>query len=182
MNSRMFTHMVLVLGVFLILSVPSFTEEKSSKSNAHEKHEHEGHIPPHGGILHEIEGCAVGHAEVKIIDGNIEIWLLDGGNETNRSIPISDERIPLSILSPQNERIELTLISDPMRLAGEKAGKSSHFIGKSDALKKLPAFEGYAWVRFKGTMRALRISHPKGFEGDVEQENGNKPSDHEEKK
>jgi len=91
------------------------------------------------------------------------LWLLDGGNATERSVQSPDEKIPLSIIGPDQVRFEMFLVADPMKLAGEKAGSSSRFTGYSDHLKNLTSFQAFGWLRFKGQLRPLRLGFPQGF-------------------
>ncbi len=121
------------------------------------------HAAPHQGVLSEIERCSVGHAEIKIDGNTMQLWLLDGGNATTRSVPSADERIPLSIFGPDQVRFEMVLNADPMKLAGEKVGHCSRFTGVSENLQNLPSFHAFGWLRFKGQIRPLRLAFPHGF-------------------
>jgi hypothetical protein len=125
-------------------------------------HNH-GHTAPHNGVLNEITACGVGHAEALITGDKLEVWFLDGGSETGRSIQIPDESIPLSLII-ENRRVEAVLAAEPMLLAGEKKGKCSRFQAVIPGLGAWKTFDGYGWVRFKGSLHPLRLSWPKGFE------------------
>ncbi|GAB1353821.1 hypothetical protein MASR1M12_25590 [Erysipelotrichia bacterium] len=149
---------VLCFVNLLLLAHPLFIQELPAaeiNTNAHEA--------PHQGVLSEIEGCSIGHAEIKINDGTLHLWLLDGGNATERSVQSPDEKIPLSIIGPDQVRFEMVLTADPMKLAGEKDGASSRFTGYSDRLKNLTSFQAFGWLRFKGQFRPLRLGFPQGF-------------------
>ncbi len=134
--------------------------------SAHRHKEGHGHVAPHGGALSAIEGCGLGHVEAKVEGSTLTLWFLDGGSATSRSVPVDEARFPLSLVGPDGKRFELTMLPDPMRLAGETGTRCSRFVARSSALEGLSRFRAFGWVRFKGKMRALRIDYPQGYDPD----------------
>lgn len=120
------------------------------------------HKAPHGGVLSEIEACGIGHVEMVINGDQMVLWFLDEGHNVDRTVPIIEERIPLSIITDKGKRIELQAIASPMKLAGEKLGRCSHFVAQVEGLSELKNFECYGWVRFKGETRPLYMRFPEG--------------------
>lgn len=124
------------------------------------------HRAPHGGSLSVIEGCGLGHVELKIDGERLELWFLDGGDKTDRSVPIIESGFPLSLIATDGRRVETAVTADPLTLAGEKKERCSHFVATVPGLSDLKEFTAFAWVRFKGEMRPLRIAHPGGYDPD----------------
>ncbi len=149
---------LLFFVILLFAACPIFSQQSPAAGNHTNSHE-----APHQGVLSEIERCSVGHAEIKIDGNTLQLWLLDGGNATSRSVQSPDESIPLSVTGHDQVRFEMVLIADPMKLAGEKIGHCSRFTGHSDKLKNLTSFQAFGWLRFKGQMRPLRLGFPDGF-------------------
>ena len=156
---------LVMIGSLLLSMITSSQAETAHSApsqpaaTSHHAHQHD-HTAPHGGSLSTIEGCALGHVESKLSEGKLEMWFLDGGESISRSIPLPEPRFPLTLVATDATRLELIMMADPLRLAGEKAGRCSHFMAASDSLKGLAMFKGYAWVRFKGAMRPLQITYP----------------------
>ena len=124
------------------------------------------HNAPHGGSLSVIERCSTGHIETIVEGDTIKLWFLDGGESTDRSIRITERSIPLSVITPNGERFEMNLFSEPLKLAGETVGNASHFVGKLSVLANLESFEAFGWAKFKGKMRPIHIVHPQGYDPD----------------
>ncbi len=163
------------------VSNPHEKDRPHDKKHGHD-HSHE-HVAPHGGVLATIEGCGLGHVEMKLTDNKLELWFLDGGESISRSIPIPELRFPLSIVTSDGQRIEVMMLADPLRLAGEKTGRCSHFIAVSDSLKGLAAFRAFGWVHFKGAYRPLQINHgavsdDEETEHDQSHHHDHSPTDH----
>jgi hypothetical protein len=141
-----------------IISAAVFLGNPLIYSAATEEHpgHHEAH---HGGVLNVI-GEEAGHIEIRIEGDTLETWFVGGGHDTNRSVPIKAEEIPLKVTVPGKGERVLVLKASPMRLAGEKEGNCSHFIAKADWLRDVKGFEARGEVVFKGTRHKLVIKYP----------------------
>ncbi len=138
----------------------STAAEEHHGEEGHNRHgDHEAH---HSGILNVI-GEEAGHIEIRIRGDMMEAWFVGGGNETNRSVPIKTEEIPMKVTLPGRGEKALVLKADPMKLAGEKEGRCSHFIAKADWLKDVEEFEAEGEVVFKGFRQKLVIHYPEGY-------------------
>ncbi len=132
----------------------------------HEEGQHHGHVAHHNGILCVLEKCDVGHIETLLEGDTLEAWFVGGGRDTDRSVRVEAEEVPLKVrLAGEGERT-LVLKAAPMRLAGEKVGDASHFIAKADWLKGVKEFEAEGEVVFKGIRRKLVIRYPQGYDPD----------------
>ena len=125
--------------------------------------ERHGHTAHHGGVLNII-GKEVGHVEILLEGETLEAWFVGGGEDTGRSVPIAAAEIPLTVTVPGTKQKKLTLKADPMKLAGEKMGRCSHFVAQADWLKGVKEFEGRGEVNFKGTRQKLIIQYPEGYD------------------
>lgn len=169
------TLVLLITSMFLSVVWTSQAETAHQSSAqpevapSHRSHSHD-HAAPHGGFLSTIEGCALGHVEYRLLAGKLEMWFLDGGESISRSIPLPEPCFPLTLVASDTTRLELIMMADPLRLAGEKAGHCSHFTATSDSLQGLATFTGYGWVRFKGAMRPLQITYPAKSKSDKSDE------------
>lgn len=122
-----------------------------------------GHVAPHGGVLNVI-GKELGHIEVLVREDRIEAWLLGGGEDTVRSVPIRAAEISLVVKIPGKGQRKLILKSDPLKLAGEGPGHCSHFVGRADWLREVKEFNARGKVVFKGLPQELVIEYPRGYD------------------
>ena len=130
-------------------------------ATAEEHHgDHEAH---HGGLLNVI-GEEAGHIEIRVEGDTLEAWFVGGGHDTNRSVPIKAEEIPLKVAVPGKGQLTLVLKASPMKLAGEKVGHCSHFIAKAAWLRDVKEFEARGEVVFKGIRHELLIKYPGGYD------------------
>ncbi len=128
---------------------------------------HQGHATAHGGALNAIEACAIGHLEVKLEDGALAAWFVDGDNATTTAVRVAAREIPLLVSTDGGETVRpLTLQPAPLALAEETVGDCSHFTAAEEWLKDAKAFIAVGVVKFKGTTRVLRINYPEGFDPD----------------
>lgn len=127
---------------------------------AEERHAHEAH---HGGVLNVI-GKERGHIEIRLEGGTLEAWFVGGGHDTHRSVPIKAAEIPLKVRVPEQGEKTLVLRAAPMKLAGEKIGRCSHFVAKADWLKDVKHFEARGEVEFKGMRHEVLIKYPEGYD------------------
>lgn len=159
--------LLLSFSVVLFLGSPlihSRAAEKHRAKEAHHGEEHHGHHEAHhGGVLNVI-GEEAGHIEVRLEGDTLEAWFVGGGDDTNRSVPIKTEGIPLKVTLPGKGEMELVLKGAPMRLAGEKVGHCSHFIARADWLRDVREFEARGEVVFKGVRHELLIKYPEGYD------------------
>lgn len=124
--------------------------------------EHHGHHEAHhGGVLNVI-GEEAGHIEIRVEGDTLEAWFVGGGHDTDRSVPIKAEEIPLKVTVPGKGERALVLKASPMKLAGEKVGHCSHFIAKADWLRDVKGFEARGEVVFKGIHQKVVIKYPLG--------------------
>ena len=126
-----------------------------------ERHGH--HEAHHGGVLNVI-GEEAGHIEIRLDGDTLEAWFVGGGHDTDRSVPIKAEEIPLKITVPGKGEMALVLKASPMKLAGEKVGHCSHFIAKADWLRDVREFEARGEVVFKGISYEFLIKYPEGYD------------------
>jgi hypothetical protein len=144
-----------------------------AEENHHREENHDqaitGHDPAlhkahHGGVLNVIGTCETGHIEIRLSEDTLEAWVVGGGHDTDRSVPIEAEEISLTVNVPGRGEKTLVLKADPMKLAGEKVGHCSHFVGTADWLLEVEAFEATGAVFFKGFRRILLIKYPGGYD------------------
>lgn len=145
-------------------------QDRHEAGEAHHHHEGEGHKghhkAHHGGVLNVIGNCETGHMEVRIEGDTLETWLVGGGHDTDRSVPVKADEISLTVSVPEQGSRELILKADPLTLAGEKNGHCSHFVAHADWLKDLKEFEARGKLLFKGTRHDLFIKYPEGYDPD----------------
>ena len=140
--------------------------DNKDKNAKDEKGEHK---TAHGGCLNAIGTCENGHAEVKIQDGVLKLWLVGGGSDTVKAVRITDKEINLSItIDGEKDQKTLLLKAKPNVLAEEKEGDCSSFEGKADWLKGIKKFVATATINFKGKKQELKIEYPAGYDPDDE--------------
>jgi hypothetical protein len=110
--------------------------------------------------------CENGHAEIKLEAGTLRCWFVGGGQDTNRSVRISDEKIILQIKPAGSEIRSVTLAARPIALAEEKVGDCSYFEGQAPWLAGVTTFTATATVNFKGKPTPLRVEYPEGYDPD----------------
>ena len=115
-----------------------------------------GHKASHGGVLNVI-GKEEGHAEIRLTDDLIEVWLVGGGNDTHRAVPIAADSIELTIEK------KLVLDAAPLILGGESKGNCSHFEARAEWLPAIGEFIAHGEIRFKGREQKLLIHYPVGY-------------------
>lgn len=125
---------------------------------------HHGHKAHHNGVLCVIEQCEVGHIETLLDGDTLEAWFVGGGHNTDRSVRIKAEEIPLMVSVLGQNQKALILKASPLKLAGEKVGDCSHFLAKADWLKGTKRFEAQGKIVFKGILRKLFIKYPEGYD------------------
>jgi hypothetical protein len=138
-------------------------EVRQQKHHGESHHRHGHHEAHHGGVLNVI-GEERGHIEIRLVEDTMEAWFVGGGNDTNRSVPIKAAEVALTVTVPGRGEEQLVLKADPMRLAGEKAGRCSHFVAKADWLNGIKEFEATGKVEFKGVVYELVIKYPEGYD------------------
>lgn len=164
-HTKLFVLLQILLFSFVGRSLPVLAEQ--------------GHKAPHNGCLSVIEGCGLGHVELNVDGEKLELWFLDGGDHTDRSVALPEGAFPLTLISSDGRRLESVAVAAPLVLAGEKAGTCSHFTATVPGLSGLRTFEAYAWVRFKGAMRPVKITYPDGFDPDHDDKHdGDHEDDH----
>lgn len=124
-----------------------------------------GHKSAHGGSLNAIVTCENGHAEVKIEDSKLCMWLVGGGTDTVNSVRIPDKSISLN-MKFGNQTKTLKLKAKPLLLAGEKIGNCSYFEGSMPELANIKEFAADSQITFKGKKVPLKIEYPKGYDPD----------------
>ena len=132
------------------------------RSDAEEErgHSHKAH---HGGVLNVI-GKESGHVEILLQGDTLEAWFVGGGEDTDRSVPIAAAEISLTVTVPGTKQKKLTLKADPMKLAGERVGRCSHFVAQAEWLKDVKEFEARGKVILKGIQQRLVIQYPEGYD------------------
>lgn len=148
--------LLISFSVVLFLGNPLIYSDAAEEHHGH----HEAH---HGGVLNVI-GEEAGHIEIRLEGDTLEAWFVGGGDDTNRSVPIKAEEIPLKVTVPGKGEMALVLKAAPMKLAGEKPGHCSHFIAKADWLRDVEEFEARGEVVFKGIRHELIIKYPEGYD------------------
>jgi hypothetical protein len=128
-----------------------------------EDHHHAHHEAHHAGVLNVI-GKERGHIEIRLEEDTLEAWFVGGGQDTHRSVPVKASEIPLKVILPEQGEKTLVLKTDPMKLAGEKVGRCSHFIAKADWLREVKHFEARGEVEFQGFAHVLLIKYPEGYD------------------
>lgn len=146
--------LILLVGfsVVVFLGSPLIYSAAAEEHHGH----HEAH---HGGVLNVI-GDEAGHIEIRVERDTLEAWFVGGGHDTDRSVPIKAEEIPLKVTVPGKGEMALVLKASPMKLAGEKVGHCSHFIARADWLRDVKGFEARGEVVFKGIRQELVIKYP----------------------
>jgi len=143
---------------------PIIYSAAADKHHSEEGRHHGHHKAHHGGVLNVIGKCETGHIEVRLEGNTLEAWLVGRGHDTDRSVPIKEQEIRLTVTIPGQEKRALVLKADPMKLADERLGHCSHFIAKADWLKGVKKFEARGKLVFKGVRHALLIKYPEGFD------------------
>ena len=151
-----------LLILLVSFSAVVFVGNQLIYSEAAEEH-HGHHEAHHGGVLNVI-GEEAGHIEIRLEGDTLEAWFVGGGHDTNRSVPIDAEQIPLKVTVPGKGEVTLVLKASPMKLAGEKLGHCSHFIAKADWLRDVREFEARGEVVFKGIRHELVMKYPEGYD------------------
>lgn len=105
-------------------------------------------------------GKGAGHILIRIEEGKLEAWFLDGGEDIDRSVQIEAQEIPLTLSLPGKGEMPLVLKASPIELADEKVGHCSHFVAKADWLEDVKEFEARGEVVFKGIRHELLIKYP----------------------
>jgi hypothetical protein len=123
-----------------------------------EEHRHQ-HAAAHGGVLNEIDGCAIGHAEILLEGPRLRLWFVDGGHATHRAIRVPETRLVLTAADGRT----VTLTPDPLLLAGESEGDCSAFQGQAPWLVGLTQGRLTGQVTFKGRERTLVLTWPEGY-------------------
>ena len=135
--------------------------------NSHGDHHNHTHKAYHDGVLNIIESCEVGHAEVKVNNGQLDLWFVGGSDHTDRSVRVKETEINLKITTEDSKIEKLLLEAAPLELAEESIGDCSHFVGKADWLKDIKNFRGESEIIFKGKKMKLIIDYPHGFDDEV---------------
>jgi hypothetical protein len=154
---------ILVTGAVLTVLLTIADKRREARSIQDLHHEHEAH---HGGCLNVIEMCSVGHAEVTLENATLCLWFVGGENDTGRAVPVSDEKITLTIKTESGEKKELVLLANPIALAEERPGHCSRFEATADWLKGIQTFQASGTVNFKGKSREFEIHYPEGYDSD----------------
>ena len=152
------------LSTIIFFGGPLVYSADIDKHHTKEGHHHAHHKAHHGGVLNVIGKCETGHLEIRLEGATLEAWLVGGGHDTDRSVPVKTEEIPLTMTIPGQEKRILVLKADPMKLAGERLGHCSCFIAKADWLKEVKEFEARGKLVFKGVRHELLIKYPEGFD------------------
>jgi len=140
---------------------PHQNSAKTEKDQA--RHTVHHHKAPHGGCLNEIGSCETGHVEVLVTDGRIEVFLLAGGQEINRSVRVPEKAIILRSWAGDGSVRKIELKPEPLELGGEKIGDCSHFAASATWLKSSEPFDAYGWLMFRGAVRPLVVHYPRGY-------------------
>jgi len=141
-------------------------KHRSGEGHRHgeEGHHHGHHKAHHGGVLNVIGRCETGHIEIRLEGDTLKAWLVGGGHDTGRSVPIKAQEIPLTVTVPGQGKRILVLKANPMKLGGEKVGHCSRFIAKADWLRDVKKFEARGELVFKGIRHQLLIKYPEGYD------------------
>ena len=171
MNKKFFAVIVLCILGTLPFATSHITAGEHAHGHDHDHgHDNEhggGHKAPHGGSLNVIEKCAIGHMEVKVEEDTLLCWFVGGDNATETAVRLKVKEIPLILTTDGGNTFRtLTLEAKPIVLAEETIGDCSHFVATAPFLKDIEEFIAIGIVEFKGTLRVLRITYPKGFDPD----------------
>lgn len=145
-------------------SAQSSTKVANGSTSACSKEQGE-HKAVHGGSLNAIVTCENGHAEVKLDGDMLQLWLVGGGPNTDKSVRVPDKSISIQVKT-DNSAKTLVLNPKPLELAGEKVGDCSCFEGTAHWLKSLAKFTAEGQIMFRGKKVPLRIEYPKGYDPD----------------
>jgi hypothetical protein len=157
-------------GILFLFGV-SITYSADGDEPHDEKGHHQGHHKAHhGGVLNVIGKCETGHIEVRLKGDTLETWLVGGGHDTHRAVPVKARQISLTVAIPGQAERTLVLKADPMKLAGEHLGNCSSFTAKAGWLKDVKQFEARGELIYKGVSHELLIKYPEGY--DPEHANG----------
>jgi len=148
---------VVVLGILLL--VPKQQNQKNCEPEGKHKAYHEG-------SLNAITQCENGHFEIKVVDDSLEGWFVGGGQDTNRAVRVSSDKIELTVFLPDGTNKELLLTASPLNLAGEKNGDCSHFTAAAPWLSDIKTFQATGKINFKGKWQPLIIQYPEGYDRD----------------
>jgi hypothetical protein len=134
---------------------------------AHDHDEGHGHTAAHGGCLNELGACENGHAEVKIEGTRLRLWLVGGGQDTTKAVPIADPSITLTTKAANGQPSHiLVLLAKPLVLGDETVGHCSYFEGEAAWLNGLTDLEATGTITFKGAKTDLIIDWPHGYDHD----------------
>ncbi|HNY10577.1 MAG TPA: hypothetical protein PKK26_03200 [Candidatus Wallbacteria bacterium] len=115
----------------------------------------------HGGELQMIGECAIGHAEIIVEEGTVEIWILSGGRGVLKPVTLPDKTIGMKA-NIEGSKIPMTLILKAVPLdRSESVGNCSHFIGGLDELKGAGTrFRAAGKIIYNGAKLDLVINYP----------------------
>ena len=128
-----YTVTALIVGLAIGFAAGWFARPSGEPGHG-DAHKEHGHVAHHGGTLNAIEKCEIGHIEVKVGNGAIECWFVGGGHDTDKSVRIPDAQIGLAVTFEGKPDATLTLLPEPLELAGETVGDCSHFTGAAEWL------------------------------------------------
>ena len=88
------------LSTIIFLAGPLVYSANIDKHHSKEGHHPGHHKAYHGGVLNVIGKCETGHIEVRLKGGTIETWLVGGGHDTDRAVPVKARGISLKVTIP----------------------------------------------------------------------------------
>lgn len=126
-------------------------------ASAVERHEK----PIHGGELQMIGECRIGHTEIIVDEGTVEIWISSGGRGVLKPVTIPDKTIGMKAYI-EGSKIPKTLILNAAPLdPSESVGSCSHFIGHSEELKNPGTrFRAVGKIIYNGAKLDMVIDFP----------------------
>ncbi len=141
------------LAVLFLFSASSL----SAIAFAAERHER----TLHGGELQMIGECRIGHTEIIVDEGTVEIWILSGGRGILKPVTIPDKTINMKAYI-EGSKLPRTFILHAAPLdPSESVGNCSHFIGYSEEMKNPGTrFRAAGKIIFNGAKLDLVIDFP----------------------
>lgn len=147
----------LILLAAALVSVMIPAASLPGMASAAERHEK----PAHGGELQMIGECRIGHSEIIVDEGTVEIWISSGGRGILKPVTIPDKTIGMKAYI-EGSKIPKTLILNAAPLdPSESVGSCSHFIGHSEELKNPGTrFRAVGKILYNGAKLDMVIDFP----------------------
>lgn len=131
-----------VVAFALLAGGPALADEKEGHDHSHD-HGH-SHDAPHGGSLVGLGECFA-HLEFVHVpeEGQVVMYVLDGDAQKGVRLETESIQAAVTVTEPEEkDAVKIELKPRANELTGEKAGDSSEFAGRAEALKTAKKVRG----------------------------------------